>query len=108
MAGFTLPTARRTYGLTARCGGMRMTGYYETGIRMAKRRYRRVGMVLWFDDKGRLHREDGPASIWPDGTQYWYRRGRDHFAHGPSDLWADGLVRWYEDNKYLREREPYG
>jgi len=25
---------------------------------------------------GKLHREDGPAMIWTDGTKEWYREGK--------------------------------
>ena len=75
---------------------------------MAKRSYLRGGTVRWFDDAGRRHRVDGPASVWDDGTLVWYRHGRLHFAHGPAILNVDGTVRWYEDSKLLRERHPYG
>ena len=75
---------------------------------MAKRRYDRDGSVRWIDDEGRAHREDGPASVWPHGTQYWFRHGRDHFAHGPADLWSRGTIMWYEDGEYLRDRYPHG
>ena len=75
---------------------------------MAKREYDRYGVVLWLDDEGRSHREDGPAIVWPRGRQWWFRHGRDHFAHGPADLYADGWLLWYEDGEYLRERTAYG
>ena len=75
---------------------------------MAKRVYHRNGTVRWLDDKGRSHREDGPATVWPHGTQYWLRHGRAHFAHGPADLYYDGTLRWYEDGRHLRWRDPYG
>ena len=75
---------------------------------MAKRRYNRDGWIQWIDDEGLLHRVDGPAWVWPDGTQYWFNHDRDHFVHGPSDLYADGRLAWYEDGEYLRERDPYG
>ena len=75
---------------------------------MAKRWYSRDGMVRWIDDKGRSHREDGPAQAWAHGTQYWSRHGRFHFAYGPASVWHDGEQWWYEDGKWLRERESYG
>ena len=75
---------------------------------MAKRRYDRDGLVRWLDDEGLLHRVDGPAWVWPRGTQYWSRHGRFHFAHGPADLYADGTLAWYEDGQFLRERHLYG
>ena len=74
---------------------------------MAKRRYYRSGIVRWYDDREHYHREDGPAAVYVDGTQYWYRHDRFHFAHGPSILYADLLV-WYDKGEHLRRREPYG
>ena len=32
------------------------------------------GTQFWFNN-GKLHREDGPAIIFPDGTQFWYING---------------------------------
>ena len=75
---------------------------------MAKRMYRRDGLVRWIDDEGYAHREDGPASVWPEDTQWRFHHGWFHFAHGPAAVWPDGLMGWYEDNKLLRWREPYG
>ena len=75
---------------------------------MAKRQYRRSGTVRWLNDKGHNHRLGGPASVWPDGTQWWFSHGRLHFAHGPTVRDASGTQYWYEDGWRLREREPYG
>ena len=75
---------------------------------MAKRRYSRSGVVLWLDDEGRRHRLDGPAEVWADSLQFWYRHGWSHFAHGPADLCYGGMLEWCEDGEFLREREPYG
>ena len=75
---------------------------------MAKREYDRYGTVRWLDDEGQSHREDGPASVWPEGSQYWYRHGGYHFAHGPADLYADGRLVWYDKGELLRWRELYG
>ena len=85
-----------------------MTGYYESGIRMAKRTYSRTGLVRWYDDEGFYHRVDGPALVWAHGRQLWYSRGMPHFAHGPADLWPSGTLVWYEDGRHLRERHLYG
>ena len=75
---------------------------------MAKRRYYRIGTVRWLDDEGCSHRLDGPAAVWPDGSQYWFNHGRYHFAHGPAYLYASGSLLWYEDGELLRRRKPYG
>ena len=75
---------------------------------MANRRYDRNGWIQWLDDEGCSHREDGPAEVWNDGEQFWYRHGDFHFTHGPADLYYDGRLVWYEDDQFLRERYPYG
>ena len=31
-----------------------------------------LGTKRWFKD-GKLHRDDGPAVIWSDDEQYWYK-----------------------------------
>jgi len=34
------------------------------------------GTQIWKNENGYFHREDGPAVIYPDGTQYWYINGK--------------------------------
>ena len=34
--------------------------------------------VVWFNDKGQHHREDGPAFEYTDGTTLWYLNGRSY------------------------------
>jgi len=56
---------------------------------------------------GKLHRENGPAQIYPDGAQHWYRNGELHLEDGPAveDLRcsapaiisANGNQYWYLD-----------
>ena len=29
----------------------------------------------WYNDEGQLHRLDGPAMEYADGTKYWYQNG---------------------------------
>lgn len=31
----------------------------------------------YYDKKGRLHREDGPAIIFKNGLKYWYLYGKE-------------------------------
>ena len=47
------------------------------------------------NDKGQLHREDGPAVEWPEGTKFWYRNGRLHREDGPAIHWETGAQEWY-------------
>ena len=42
-----------------------------------------------------LHREDGPAIIWQDGTKAWYIDGEKHREDGPAIEWSNGKKEWY-------------
>jgi hypothetical protein len=48
---------------------------------------------------GRLHREDGPAVIWPDGDQCWCLKGLFHREDGPAFIYRDGTPAWYLNGK---------
>lgn len=52
-----------------------------------------------------LHRDDGPARIWPDGGQDWYWRGRLHRCNGPAVVRAHES-RWYKMMKLHRLDGP--
>jgi len=58
-------------------------------------------MKLWNNTRqvwylnGKLHREDGPAAIDPNGTKRWYLNGKRHREDGPAEIHADGSKRWY-------------
>ena len=81
------------------------------------------GTVRWYW-KGRLHREDGPAIEWANGTKEWYRNGVqvEPFTESmdPDELEAlatsvigpqpetdrDGTVHWYWRGQLHREDGP--
>ena len=48
---------------------------------------------------GRLHRLDGPAVIWPDGTQCWCLHGQRCREDGPAVFPADGDEEWFINDK---------
>ena len=58
------------------------------------------------DEHGRLHRDDGPAQIWPDGSQYWYQHGNLHRDDGPAWIWPHGKQQWYQHGMRHREDGP--
>ena len=39
---------------------------------------------------GKLHRTDGPAIEYPDGSNYWYQNDRRHRTDGPAVIHPDG------------------
>jgi len=50
----------------------------------------------WFAN-GVLHREDGPAVEYADGTKFWYRDGKYHREDGPAIVWPS----WYVHGERL-------
>jgi hypothetical protein len=59
------------------------------------------------NDKGELHREDGPAIIWTDGSQFWYINGQLHREDGPAVIYADGMQFWFLDGMQYTESRYY-
>jgi hypothetical protein len=49
----------------------------------------------WRDEHGQLHRADGPAVIYPNGSQVWYLHGQRHRIDGHAVIWASGTQSWY-------------
>lgn len=59
------------------------------------------GHKKWYNEQGRLHREDGPAIITPAGTKEWFIDGKNHRENGPAVEWWDGLNWWYINGKRI-------
>jgi hypothetical protein len=51
----------------------------------------------YFNEEGKLHREDGPAIINGDRKE-WYIHGELHRENGPA-LIDNGKIGWYQNNK---------
>jgi hypothetical protein len=54
---------------------------------------------------GLLHRVDGPAITFSDGTKVWYRHGRYHREDGPAVEDASLGLRWYLDDAQISQEE---
>jgi len=50
----------------------------------------------------RLHREDGPAVLYPNGTKKWYQEGNLHREDGPAVEYCDGRTEWWVNGKQAR------
>ncbi|MDP2696416.1 MAG: hypothetical protein Q8O87_04200 [bacterium] len=59
----------------------------------------------WYKN-GKLHREDGPAIEWPDGTKQWYINDKLHREDGPAIEYINGTKSWYINGKRHREDGP--
>ena len=51
------------------------------------------GTVMYQLD-GKLHREDGPAVIYLNGSKHWWLNGKQHRIGGPAVFNADGYKAW--------------
>ncbi len=54
---------------------------------------------------GKKHRKDGPALEYSNGTRYWYLNGNRHRLDGPAIEWEDGVKEWWVNGKELTEME---
>ena len=64
------------------------------------------GTVRYQNQDGQYHRTNGPAVIWPDGLQAWYRNGLLHREDGPA-LANVHVCYWYLDGQVVSEKEFY-
>ena len=56
---------------------------------------------------GKLHREDGPAIIFPNGTVMWFLNGARHRVDGPAIVWPGGTKEWWLNGVVYTKREYY-
>ena len=70
--------------------------------------YNEGGFVYkeWYNLDRQLHREDGPACEWNDGTKHWYQNGKLHRTDGPAVEWNHGTKMWYINGQLHREDGP--
>jgi hypothetical protein len=64
------------------------------------------GYIEYRNDKGELHREDGPAVEISDGDKAWYLNGKRHRTDGPAFEYPNGDKEWYLNDKRHREDGP--
>jgi hypothetical protein len=55
------------------------------------------GVRMWKLDS-KIHREDGPAIIQPDGHKEWWVNGLRHRIDGPAIEWINGDKWWFLDD----------
>ena len=53
------------------------------------------GARVYSNSLDQLHREGGPAIIYPSGTGLWYQNGVLQREDGPAVIWADGRKEWW-------------
>jgi hypothetical protein len=53
----------------------------------------------------KLHRTDGPAREWADGSKHWYLNGKQHRVDGPAYEGVNGSKLWWLNGKQYSETE---
>ena len=63
--------------------------------------------TLWYKDEEMtiLHRGDGPAIEWADGTKYWFLNGKRHRIDGPAGEAVDGDKEWWLNDQFMEFSE---
>lgn len=64
------------------------------------------GDTRWYNSTGHLHRANGPAKIYQDGSTEWCRNGWYHRIGGPAIEWVDGTKEWWIDGQRHRLGGP--
>ena len=57
------------------------------------------------NSEGKLHRENGPAVEWANGTKAWYVNDELHREDGPAIEWASGAKEWWINGEEFTEEE---
>lgn len=65
-----------------------------------------AGTIRWQLPDGKLHRDNGPAVEFEDGTKTWWHWGKRHREDGPAVEHADGYKEWWIDGLRHREGAP--
>ena len=61
--------------------------------------------IEYLNDKGQLHRLDGPTREFSDGVKSWWVNGQLHRADGPAIEWASGIKWWFVNGQAYSKEE---
>ena len=78
------------------------------------KRNKKSGSILYLDDEGKWHREDGPAYYHKDIYEEWCINGQTHREDGPARIWGPKSYTsnrnpeyWLNDIKYSKDEWDY-
>jgi hypothetical protein len=66
----------------------------------------RWGNKFYYNKKELIHRLDGPAIEWVEGSKEWYQNGELHRLDGPAVETSCGYKYWCQDGEYHRLDGP--
>ena len=59
------------------------------------------GDKRYYNKENQLHREDGPAIEWADGSKYWYTNNKLHRKGEPAIELANGEKFWHSNGEFM-------
>ncbi len=65
-----------------------------------------MGSFVQRDENGYFHREDGPAVVTHDGSEYWYKHGERHRKDGPAIWHPSGKTSYWVNGRKLDSESP--
>ncbi len=60
---------------------------------------------IHYNDENQIHRDNGPAVEYEDGSKFWYQNGKNHRLDGPAIEWYDGKKEYCINGKILTEED---
>lgn len=78
---------------------------YDYFKKMFKEQYK-YGFKEFYNEKGKLHNDNGPALITPHDTKAYYKNGKLHRTNGPAIIFSNGIKMWYQNGKCHRDDGP--
>lgn len=65
-----------------------------------------IGLIIWKNSRGQIHRILGPAIEHENGDKEWYQNGVHHRENGPAVEYSDGSRAWFLYGQCHRENGP--
>ena len=65
------------------------------------------GNKRWFNHIGQLHRDNGPAIEYANGSKVWIKNGKCHRINGPAIQYANGHKEYWINDKMYSSLEAY-
>ena len=62
-------------------------------------------LTEWVNEKGLLHRLDGPAREYSDGYKSWWVDGKRHRVDGPAVECKNGYKEWFIKGVFFKNKE---
>ncbi len=63
--------------------------------------------IEYRNEKGELHRTDGPAIEWKDSGKSWYLNNKIHREDGPAIEYGNGQISWYLNDERFRSEDEW-